>query len=321
MAFPKAVQRDSHLTLVLNDETQRTAGYTLTELLGVGGSGSVYAAHKVTEGESLKQVALKIVHKRSDTQTTRPLEEAELMRGFAHPAIPSVHESGATNDYDYFAMDLVTGWNLKALLKQNKPLPLRVAVDIAIQLCAVLEYIHGNGPQKPGTPVIHCDIKPSNVMIDPKGQVHLIDFGISCGLKRGIHTGISKGTAAYMAPEQITGNLLDDKTDLFCFGTLLFEMIAGKRLFSGRNIPQLLQDRLRQSNWPKPKRMQWIRGAKSGPLDPLIRQCVSHSRADRPDSASSVLRTLKQTKRRIRRGPSLKDWLQQSQSKTMRQAV
>ncbi len=214
--------------------------YIVVERLGSGGMGSVYRVESIESG---KNFALKFLHKQQTNDTTWRRFENEIRAAnkLDHPNLIKVYESGLLPDgQPYFIMDLVHGESLSQLLKRKGRLPLEKALKIFIQVGFALSYAHSNG-------VIHRDIKPSNIMIhSPDGDttmgaiVKVVDFGIA---KLTGHDGINQqtltktgeifGSPIYMSPEQCMGMAVDQRSDLYSLGCVIYEALTGAPPLSG----------------------------------------------------------------------------------------
>lgn len=211
----------------------RFGSYKVLSLLGTGGMGEVYLA----EDTSLdRKVALKLLpaFMRDDlTAKKRFLREAKSAAALDHPYICHIHEVGESDGKDFIAMEYVEGQTLKDKLAQG-PLPLKEALETAAEMAEAVEKAHANG-------IVHRDLKPSNVMLTPEGHVKVMDFGLAKRLTPSggeesqtetqtltlTETGAMLGTLAYMSPEQLRGQAVDARSDIFSFGVMLYEMLTG----------------------------------------------------------------------------------------------
>jgi serine/threonine protein kinase len=210
---------------------QTLAQYRVEAKLGEGGMGAVYLAYDM---KLRRHVALKVLPpgRLADAESKQQLlREARAASAPNHPNIVTMHEIGSDAGVDFIAMELVEGKTLKEAIPA-KGLPLGKALDYAVQIAAGLAKAHAAG-------IIHCDLKPGNVMVTSDGLVKLLDFGLArrvrvpeSGTTVTVAGGIA-GTPAYMSPEQARGEDVDARTDLFSFGAVLYEMVTGKRAFSG----------------------------------------------------------------------------------------
>ncbi|PWB74348.1 hypothetical protein C3F09_04080 [candidate division GN15 bacterium] len=217
-----------------DDKTQShvllTAGtmvshYRIIEKIGAGGMGEVYLAE---DTELNRKVALKFLplHLCQESECrARFKREAQAAAQLDHPNIVSVFEVGEFQGRPFFSMQHVEGQSLKEVIA-GKTLPLERILEIGIQVCDGLQAAHEKG-------VTHRDIKPSNILIDSHGRTRIVDFGLASvmGLDHLTKTGSTLGTIGYMSPEQVRGEAVDHRTDLFSFGVVLYEMITGHAPF------------------------------------------------------------------------------------------
>ncbi|HTA46281.1 MAG TPA: protein kinase [Bryobacteraceae bacterium] len=204
---------------------QTISHYQILSKLGEGGMGVVYKAEDV----SLKRaVALKFLPSQSDEHRERFRREARAAAALNHPNICTIHEIDDENGF--IAMELIEGPSVKDRI-QERPLPLDEAIRIAIDACTGLRAAHEKG-------VVHRDIKPGNLMITAGGHVKVMDFGLAQvdDQTRITQTGTSLGTPAYMSPEQIRGQPTDRRTDIWSIGVVLFEILTGRRPFTGDTV-------------------------------------------------------------------------------------
>ncbi len=255
----------------------RVGRYAIARKLGEGGMGVVYAARD----ERLERlVALKMMSSVAggDTARKRFWREARAAASVNHPNICQIYEIGEDGDHLFIAMELLEGEPLSDCLRRG-PLSASRTVPIALGMLSALSALHARG-------IIHRDLKPSNVFLTPHG-VKLLDFGLArpqleaspsaaTGLTR---SGVAMGTPRYMAPEQVNGEPLDARTDLFAAGALLFEMLAGRPAFSGRNVIEIMHATL---NEQPPA----LTGSPTiAAIDRLIRRALAKRPVDRPASA------------------------------------
>ena len=215
---------------------QRLAHYRILEKIGAGGMGEVYRAHD----ERLdRDVAIKVLLAFSDPEARKRLwREARAAAGLNHPNVCQLYEIGEENGVPFLAMELLDGESLAARLARG-PLPRAEAIQVMVAVLAALEALHRRG-------LVHRDLKPSNVSLTLHG-VKLLDFGLarptptSNGATESTLTrpGTIMGTPDYMAPEQVLGQAVDARADLFAAGGLLFEMLSGKPPFAGDSIVQV----------------------------------------------------------------------------------
>jgi eukaryotic-like serine/threonine-protein kinase len=246
--------------------------YRILERLGGGGAGVVYKAED-TKLERL--VALKFLtsyRSGNDADTRRFLREARASSAVDHPNICTVFEIDETGDGQLFiAMAFCDGETLKRKLERG-PLPVAEAVQLAAQIAAGLAAAHGKG-------IVHRDVKPANVIVAPDGRVKLVDFGIAklADQSRLTREGTAVGTAAYMSPEQIRGDTLDARVDVWSLGVVLYEMIAGQRPFLGDDD----QERIRRILYQEPEPLSALRPSVPRELERIVGQVLAKRPAER----------------------------------------
>ena len=170
------------------------------------------------------------------------LEEARLAASLHHHNIVQVHELSEDGGEYFFAMEYVHGEDLRKVLghlaDHDQRMPIDHCVTIALNTAAALHHAHElRGPDRRPLGIVHCDVSPANILVGLDGDVKLVDFGIATGLGRTSHTGTNllAGKAAYMSPEQCLSEPLDRRSDVFCLGIVLYELVTVRRLFKGAN--------------------------------------------------------------------------------------
>lgn len=214
-------------------------------IIGEGGSAQVF---KVWH-EGLEVIrAVKVLKKYTVTEAReRFLTEAKILADIHHPNIVEIHNIGYVNQQiPFIEMEYVEGVSIKTMLAQAQLLPLPVALSIAYFICQALHYAHTKDYTLYGKVyrgLIHRDIKPDNIFISKDGIVKLMDFGIARPSEVSLHTVGAKimGTLVYLSPEQLEGGALDHRSDIFSLGTVLYEMISGKRAFPQKTLTEIVQ--------------------------------------------------------------------------------
>ena len=203
---------------------QTLGPYRLTEQIGLGGMATVYKAYQASVD---RYVAVKVLPRQFAEDPTfmgRFEQEARTIAKLEHPHILPVHDYGEQKRITYLVMRFVEAGTLKDLIASQSPLSPEECLRIVQQVGGALDYAHSQG-------VIHRDIKPSNVLVDPRGDCFLTDFGIARlveGTTEFTATGRIVGTPAYMAPEQGMGEKADARSDIYALGIILYEMVTGK---------------------------------------------------------------------------------------------
>jgi eukaryotic-like serine/threonine-protein kinase len=268
--------------------------YRVLAQLGAGGMGEVYAAEDTELG---RKVALKLLPAAlvgNAEQASRLQREARAASALNHPNIITVHETGEADGLRFIAMEFIQGETLRRQMRGSH-VPVRVALDIAVQIAGALAAAHKAG-------IIHRDIKPENVMARDDGYVKVLDFGIA-RLKdsqaatredgtaaRDVEASAFFGTASYMSPEQARGEPLDARTDLFSFGVLLYELLTGRRPFEG----ETLADVLRAVCEDEPQPLNVLRPNVPRALEEVVGKLLRKNRDERYQSADELLDDLKQ---------------------------
>ncbi len=211
--------------------------YRIEGRIGQGGMGVVYRATDTRLG---RVVAIKVIAPDAAggrDRRDRFLSEARSASALNHPNIVTIHEVDHANGIDFLVMELVGGRPLNEIIPQAG-LPLERAIELAEQIANALAIAHASG-------IVHRDVKPANIMISDSGQAKMLDFGVAKVLAPpdpaadtmtgapATAFGVVVGTIAYMSPEQAQGRPISDRSDIFSFGAVLYEMLAGRRPFDG----------------------------------------------------------------------------------------
>jgi serine/threonine-protein kinase len=226
---------------------QHLGSYEIVALLGKGGMGEVYRAR---DAKLKRQVAIKILpdeFARDMDRVGRFQREAQVLASLNHPNIAAIYDLQEANDTRFLVLELVEGETLADRIRRG-PIRVEEALAIANHICEALEAAHERG-------VIHRDLKPANVKITPDGKVKVLDFGLAKALTPGTprdlmssptltglgtNAGVILGTAPYMSPEQAKGLDADLRSDIFSFGTVLYEMLTGRQPFQGDSITEII---------------------------------------------------------------------------------
>ena len=224
------------------------AHYRVTEKLGAGGMGEVYRATDTKLGREVALKVLPTVFANDSQRMARFKREAHVLASLNHPNIASIYGLEEADGVHCLVLELVEGPTLAERIREGA-IPLDESLTIAKQISEALEAAHEKG-------VIHRDLKPANVKVTPEGLVKVLDFGLAKALAEPAseaemensptasilptHEGVILGTAAYMSPEQAKGKIVDKRADIWAFGVVLFEMLTGKRLYTGENASETL---------------------------------------------------------------------------------
>ncbi len=261
--------------------TERKIGpFLLGKQIGAGGMGVVYKATYVETG---KEVALKVLPPglADDPKMLKRFErEIGILKRLVHPNIVKYYGGGTHQGQRWYAMEFIDGGSLQDILKKRKRLSWDQAIQVGRQLCAALEVAHNAG-------IIHRDLKPANLFVSKKGRIKLGDFGIARDTEATALTAAGKtvGTYAYMAPEQIQGNVpISRKTDLYATGCLLYEVLTGETPFLADNPAEMLMQHLNDDPYNVREKIPECPLA----LDSLIERMLAKNPDDRPYDALAV---------------------------------
>jgi TolB-like protein/Flp pilus assembly protein TadD len=277
----------------------RLGPYEILEPLGAGGMGEVYRARD----ERLKRdVAIKVVlaSRSQDPASAQRLEqEAQAAAGLSHPNILAVYDIGTHDGTLYVVSELLDGETLRARLEAG-PLPLRRAIDIAIQIAGGLAAAHEKG-------IVHRDLKPENLFLTRDGRAKILDFGLAkhtssaaaAGLTgmptaAGTAPGVILGTVGYMSPEQVRGARADHRSDIFAFGAVLYELLSGRRAFQ-RGSPVETMSAILSA---EPDAWRSSDGRLAPAMERIVRRCLEKDPDARYQSAKDVAFTLDEIERR-----------------------
>ncbi len=255
--------------------------YRIIGILGRGGMGEVYRATDLALGQS---VALKFLPEEA-AHNQRLLErfhgEVRIARQVSHPNVCRVYDIGEAEGMPFISMEYVDGEDLASLLLRIGRLPADKALETARKLCAGLAAAHDRG-------IIHRDLKPQNIMMNKRGDVVIMDFGLAAIADQLSGAEVHNGTPAYMAPEQLRGAEVTARSDIYALGLVLYELFTGKRPYEAKTM----QDMLQQQESAQLTSMTSVAADIDPGVEKAIRRCLDPDPARRPQSVLSVAAAL-----------------------------
>jgi eukaryotic-like serine/threonine-protein kinase len=222
--------------------------YKILEMIGGGGMANVYLAHDMILDRDVAVKMLRLDFANDEEFIRRFHREAQSATSLAHPNIVSIYDVGEEDDMYYIVLEYVEGQTLKQYIQQNSPLKVETALGIMGQLTSAISHAHQNH-------IIHRDIKPQNILIDPTGNVKVTDFGIAMALSATSITQTNSvlGSVHYLSPEQARGGMANRKSDIYSLGIVMFELLTGRLPFSGESAVSIALKHL-QSETPSVRR-------------------------------------------------------------------
>lgn len=275
------------MNAVLDDDLtgRELAHYTIVGLIGSGGTGRVYLGR---DERLERHVAIKALRDDSAYVAGRSrglLAEARMLSRFSHPNVATIYDFITHNGREYIVMEFVPGPTLKEVVAAG-PLPNEELLRIGVQLAKGLAAAHAAG-------VVHRDVKPQNVKLTPSGRVKIVDFGIA---SPSITSGVVEswmdtssepyplGTIPYMSPEQIRGDQLDERTDVFSAGSVLYEMATSRRAFPQRDLGHLVHAIQYEDPLPQSSANPFV----LGPLERVVSKALQKDRNRRHRDAAAL---------------------------------
>ena len=278
--------------------------YRILRKLGTGGMANVYLAEDEVLG---RRVAIKILNDRhagDDQFVERFRREAKNAASLSHPNIVSIYDRGEAEGTYYIAMEYLDGRSLKELIVARGPAPIHLAIDYARQILAAIRFAHRHG-------IVHRDIKPHNVLVDAEGRVKVTDFGIArAGTSQMTEAGSIVGTAQYLSPEQARGTDVDQRSDVYSLGIVLYELLTGTVPFNGDTPVEIAMKHL--SAVPEPPSTR--RPDVPRDLDLIVMRALAKDPAGRYQSAEEMDADLE----RFARGAAVSSETEESATQVMR---
>ena len=232
---------------------ERLGPYEIHGLIGKGGMGEVYRARDTRLGRTVAIKVLPAEFSAQEERLRRFEQEAQVLGALNHPNLLAIHDVGSQNGTHFLVSELLEGESLGERL-QAGALPVRKAMDLGVQIATGLAAAHEKG-------IVHRDIKPDNIFLTRDGRAKILDFGLAkqSGAERSGESatitavtdpGMVLGTAGYMSPEQVRGKPADARSDIFSFGAILYEMVAGLRAFQGESSIETMNAILKEDPPP-----------------------------------------------------------------------
>jgi serine/threonine protein kinase/tetratricopeptide (TPR) repeat protein len=263
----------------------KLGNYEIESLLGRGGMGVVYKARQISLN---RPVALKILppHFISDASFVKRFQrEAQAVAKLSHPNILHIYDVGEEKDLHFFSMEYVKGKTLDEVLKERGRLDADEAVSIITQAAQGIEHAHKNG-------IIHRDIKPSNIILDDSGHAKVMDFGLARSTEEHsklTQSGTLMGTLDYMSPEQCRGEELDEQTDVYSIGVMLYEMLTGKVPFDAPNEAALIHKIINEN----PAEARKLNPNISDGLSAIVSRAIRKNSGERYASTSEFIKDIR----------------------------
>jgi serine/threonine protein kinase len=264
---------------------QSLGGYYLEKEIGRGSMGVVYRGRQIALN---REVAIKVLpqaHARDSSYIARFIREAQIIAGLNHPNIVQIYDAGQLNKLLYFVMEYVQGPTLASLLHLDGTITQHLAVEYAAQIADALHAAYSERD------VIHRDIKPENLMLNRWGKMKVMDFGLAraTGSQRITMAKTLVGSIYYASPEQIWGETLDNRSDIYALGVVLYEMVTGQRPFTGRSMQELTQAII--SGAPKTPRL--LNPEIPPELEQIIWKALAKDRNQRFEDAGLMAQSLR----------------------------
>ena len=264
---------------------QSLGGYQLEEEIGHGSMGVVYRGKQIALGREVAIKVLPMALARDVSYVARFIREAQIIAGLNHPNIVHIYDAGQQNKLLYFVMEYVQGPTLSNLLYLDGTIPQHLTLEYGAQIADALDAAYKERD------VIHRDIKPENLMLNRWGKIKVMDFGLARAPGHQPIT-VAKtlvGSIYYASPEQIWGHTLDNRSDVYALGVVLYEMVTGQRPFTGRSMPELTQAILAGSVAAPRTLNEEI----SSDLERIILTAMARDREERYEDAGLMARDLR----------------------------
>ncbi len=286
LTYTTSYEKEATDTLLFSPGEQFGPRYRIVEEIGRGGMGRVY---KAEDRELNIIVALKMIRPlySKDPQFIQNFkQETILARSISHENVIRIHDIGEVNDIKFISMDYIKGHDLKDLIHTSGSLSAETTLSIAKQICLGLKAAHQKN-------IAHLDLKPRNIMIDYSGHAYIMDFGVSKSLKARKIDRKKKvvGTLPYISPEQAKGEEVDQRSDIYSMGIILFEMLTGKLPFEAHTPKEYIQKHLQE----KPPPITELKSDVPPTLQKIIMKCLHKNPENRYQDCDEILKELEST--------------------------
>lgn len=265
--------------------------YTISGELGRGAMGIVYKGLDPMIGRAvaIKTIRFDLSSRDSEQENVRKrfMREAQSAGSLSHPNIVTIYEVGEDQGVTYIAMQHVEGNSLDELICSGKKFSVAEVADLMAQIGDALDYAHEMG-------IVHRDIKPANMLVDKNGKPHIVDFGIArVSTSTMTQTSLAMGTPYYMSPEQISGQKVDSRTDVFSLGAVIYELLTQKKPFPGENITTVIYRIINEQAIP----VEQLRKDLPADLDRIIQKALAKDPDSRYRNCRELVKDLKQNTR------------------------
>ncbi|TXT24044.1 MAG: serine/threonine protein kinase bacterial [Gallionellaceae bacterium] len=269
--------------------------YEIVSEIGQGAMGIVYKAKDplIDRIVAIKTINLSLADDEKEEYEGRFYQEARAAGRLSHPNIVTVFDVGKSGDIAYIAMEFLQGRELRDILNDGKRLPVEQALDIVVQVAQGLSYAHEHN-------IVHRDVKPSNIMVVRDGHVKITDFGIARMESASVRTqtGMVLGSPKYMSPEQVTGKQIDQRSDIFSLGVMLYEILVGQVPFTGEHVNAIMYQILNTT--PPPPGA--LNPEVPGMLNFIVAKALAKEVADRYQNAKEFAADLRACRDKMLRG-------------------
>lgn len=262
--------------------------YEITELIGVGGMADVYKATDILEDRTVAVKILKNEFADNEEFVRRFRNESKAIAVLSHPNIVKIYDVGFTEKIQFIVMEYIDGITLKEFMEQQGVIKWKDCIHFIIQILRALQHAHDRG-------IVHRDIKPQNIMLFPDGTIKVMDFGIARFAREEGKTISDKaiGSVHYISPEQASGDVTDEKSDIYSVGVMMYEMLTGEKPFDGENPVSVAL--MHMQNEAKPLRS--INDSVPEGLEEIVLRAMQKEASKRYQSASEMIKDIEEFKK------------------------